>query len=529
MIIERFLTWFDTAPLAEKAAATNALARAYLLSPMEEEEAGLAEAAMTVVLDDDSSEVRHALADALADSDQAPRHIIMALACDSVAISSLVLSRSPLLVDAELIDIAATGACEQQFAVASRYKPSQAVCDAIATHSQAKACLELLCNETADISRNALHVLSERFGDNADIRGLLVQRPELQPRTRVLLLEKLSIAYGEEAERADGMSPVRKEQLIRDTCEKATITYAAQAHEHDLHEIVDALIQSGKMNAAFLLRAICMGNIALFATALAQLSDMPFHRVEAVLAENRAGAFRALYAKAELPASAFSVFAGAVETWRTLLASQDEVDPARLPYLVTREVLKTYHPDSDGQVDALLVLLRRLAAEAARENARAEVSRITREAREREMILLAAPQQEAVIEIAPEILADFALHFADEIVGLEEELLGIVTVDEETGREMFEGSIDAERFEQEIGEMLNEDNNWENNGPGPVDLEVAANDDLPPVRPDVDVTPGLNPSLPVSVLMEMARARLKPQLGTLEVEIEAAYDDQRAA
>ena len=100
MIIERFLTWFDTAPQAEKAAATSALARAYLLSPMEEEEAGLAEAAMTVVLDDDCAEVRMALADALADSEQAPRHIIMALAADSVAISSLVLSRSPLLLDA---------------------------------------------------------------------------------------------------------------------------------------------------------------------------------------------------------------------------------------------------------------------------------------------------------------------------------------------------------------------------------------------------------------------------------------------
>ncbi|MEZ5801627.1 MAG: hypothetical protein R3D29_15610 [Nitratireductor sp.] len=75
------------------------------------------------------------------------------------------------------------------------------------------------------------------------------------------------------------------------------------------------------------------------------------------------------------------------------MATHDEVDPARLPYLVTREVLKTYHPDSDGQVDALLVLLRRLAAEAARENARAEVVRITREVREREMVLLTAPQE----------------------------------------------------------------------------------------------------------------------------------------
>ena len=525
MIIERFLTWFDTAPQAEKAAATSALARAYLLSPMEEEEAGLAEAAMTVVLDDDCAEVRMALADALADSEQAPRHIIMALAADSVAISSLVLSRSPLLLDAELMDIAATGACEQQFAVASRYMPSQAVCDAIATHSQARACIEMLCNETADVSLIALNTLAERFGDNADIRALLIRRPNLLPRTRVLLLEKLSIAYGEEAERAEGMSPVRKEQLIRETCEKATITYAAQVHEDDLREIVETLVNSGRMNAAFLLRSICMGNIALFAAALAHLADMPIQRVEAVLAESRAGAFRALYSKAELPLSAFSVFSSAVETWRSLLATHDEVDPARLPYLVTREVLKTYHPDSDGQVDALLVLLRRLAAEAARENARAEVVRITREAREREMVLLAAPQEERAIEIDPETLADFALHFADEIIGLEEELLGVDADLNELDAAIWEGSIDAERFEQEIGEMLLEDGILDDEALHPVDPDLAANDDLPRVEYPNIAASDMKPSLPVSVLMEMARARLKPQLDALD----AAGQDQRAA
>lgn len=521
MIIERFLTWFDTAPQAEKAAATSALARAYLLSPMEEEEAGLAEAAMTVVLDDECPEVRMALAEALADHDQAPRHIIMALASDNIAISSLVLSRSPLLLDAELIDIAMTGACEQQFAVASRYMPSLAVCDAIATHSQLRACTELLCNETAELSLVALDTLAGRFGDNPDIRGLLIRRPDLLPRTRVLLLEKLSVAYGEEAERSEGMSPVRKEQLIRETCEKATITYAAQVHEEDLREIVETLVNSGRMNAAFLLRAICMGNIALFAAALAHLADMPIPRVEAVLAESRTGAFRALYSRAELPLSAFSVFSTAIETWRTLLAGHDEVDPARLPYLVTREVLKTYHPDSDGQVDALLVLLRRLAAEAARENARSEVTRITREAREREMILLAQPEQEAAIEIDPETLADFALHFADEIVELEEQLFG----EADDGFDLLEGSIDAERLEHEIGEMLMEDGILDTQAINPVDPDRAANDDLPLVQhPDGEAVL-MKPTLPVSVLMEMARARMKSQLEKLD----DAVRDQRAA
>jgi SH3-like domain-containing protein len=185
------------------------------------------------------------------------------------------------------------------------------------------------------------------------------------------------------------------------------------------------------MTTAFLLRAICMGNIALFANSLGQLCDIPVRRVEAAMGAGRRPAFRALYIKSGLPDRAFEVFANAVDSWRKVLATGEAADGARLTWLVTRDVLSAYRGNTDHAVDGLLVLLRRLAAEAARSNARSHAGRITSQMREREQQLLEARAADPmiaileafpVIEVPEPVLVEFAVHFAEEIVDLEERI-----------------------------------------------------------------------------------------------------------
>ncbi len=104
MIVQQFLHWMETAPPSRRAAAAHWLARAYLFSDIDDEMRCEMEAAMTVVLDDPSAEVRFALADALAAGLEAPRHIMLALATDLTEIAVAVLSRSPVFIDGELVD-----------------------------------------------------------------------------------------------------------------------------------------------------------------------------------------------------------------------------------------------------------------------------------------------------------------------------------------------------------------------------------------------------------------------------------------
>ncbi len=226
MIVERFLEWVETAPVVQRVEATSALARAYLISPLEDEERESAEAAMTLLLDDASPEVRLALAEALANDANAPRHVVLALAGDIPEIATCILFRSPMFLDAELVDLLATGTVEQQIAIACRASLSAALIGAICEVGAEEACLGLLMNPSARCTLLTLHRISQRHGENADIRNILLERPDLPAETRMLLFDKLGSSLKSLVTGRGWLAPNRAEHTVRDACDKAAISVA---------------------------------------------------------------------------------------------------------------------------------------------------------------------------------------------------------------------------------------------------------------------------------------------------------------
>src|SRR3954464_3779015 len=109
MIVRQFRGCLRTAPPAERADATSRRARAYLYSDLSVDDRAAAEGALLMLLDDASPRGRAALAEPLAASDRAPPTVILGLAADQPEIAAVVLQRSPLLVDADLVDAVAGG------------------------------------------------------------------------------------------------------------------------------------------------------------------------------------------------------------------------------------------------------------------------------------------------------------------------------------------------------------------------------------------------------------------------------------
>ena len=110
----------ETARTGDRARAANALGRAYAKAEINGIDRQAAEMAMTFLLDDPSPKVRLALVEALADCSTAPRAIIRALAEDQPEIAYVAISRSPVLTDEDLVDIAARGSVETRALIASR-------------------------------------------------------------------------------------------------------------------------------------------------------------------------------------------------------------------------------------------------------------------------------------------------------------------------------------------------------------------------------------------------------------------------
>ena len=370
MIVRHFLHWLRTAPAGERAEATSALARAYLYSDLSDSDRAAAEGAMIMLLDDGSPLVRRALAEVFASSERAPPPLVHALAADQPDVAAPVLQRSPLFVDADLVEAVATGEAERQVAIAGRAHLPCSVSAAIAEVGCAEACLVLLESSGAEIVPFSLDRIVARHGHLAAVRDALLARPELPAPTRQALVVKLSQTLAEFVTAREWLADDRARRITREACEKATVALAADTPDSEVRPLIHHLRESGQLTAGLILRALLSGNVAMFEEALAELADMPLRRVAGIVHDRRGAGFRALYDKAGLPASTFPAFHEALEAMREDGFMHDSGGASRLKRRIIERVLTRCESEMLDDLGPLLTLLRRYAAEAAREEAR---------------------------------------------------------------------------------------------------------------------------------------------------------------
>jgi uncharacterized protein (DUF2336 family) len=370
MIVRHFLQWVRTAPAAERGDATAALARAYLYSDLTPDDRAAAEGALIMLLDDPSPLVRAELARALAFSEQAPPPVILALAADQPEVASWVLEHSPLLVDADLVDAVATGGREAQAAIANRADLPCSVSAAIAEVGAAEACLVLIENPQAEIVPLSFGRIVDRYGHLAAIREALLVRDDVPAPTRQALVAKLSETLAGFVTAREWLAQDRAQRVAKEACEKATVTLAAVSPDNEIRPLIRHLRESGQLNAGLVLRALLSGNVDMFEEALAELSGMAPARVSALVHDRGSAGFRALFHKAGLPVSTYPAFREAVEAMREGGFVGDPGGATRLKRRMVERVLTRCADESSVDIEPLLTLLRRFAAEAAREEAR---------------------------------------------------------------------------------------------------------------------------------------------------------------
>jgi uncharacterized protein (DUF2336 family) len=369
MIVRQFINWVRTAPAGERAEATRSLARAWLVSDLTEDDRAAAEGALLMLLDDASPLVRQAMAEVFARSNDAPAAIVQALSVDQPSVALPVLEHSPLLIDADLVDIIATGNCDMQCAVARRVNLPASVCAAIAEVGSAAAALELIENAYAELAPFSWDRIVERHGHLAAIRESMLVLEDLPAATRAALVAKLSDTLTQFVVARNWLSADRAVRVVGDARDRSTVNIAARSRGDDMRGLVRHLRATGQLTAGLILRALLSGNLELFDHALAELSGLPQSRVSALLHDRGGASLHALLRRAGLPESTFAAFQVALEVNHET-GFVDSVDgAARLRRRMVERVLT--HCETDQQAAApLLILLRRFATESAREEAR---------------------------------------------------------------------------------------------------------------------------------------------------------------
>src|ERR1700755_2828231 len=289
MIVRQFINWIRTASAGERAEATRALARAWLISDLSEDDRTAAEGALLMLLDDPSPLVRQAMAETFARSVEAPAAIVQALSLDQPSIALPILEHSPLLIDADLVDIIATGNCETQCAIARRVNLPASVCAAIAEVGTPAAALELIENAYAELAPFSWDRIVERHGHLAAIRESMLVLEDLPAATRLALVAKLTDTLTQFVVARQWLSADRAGRIAREARDRSTLNIAARSRGDDMQGLVKHLRATSQLTAGLILRALLSGNIELFTFALAELSDLPLSRVASLLHDRRGG------------------------------------------------------------------------------------------------------------------------------------------------------------------------------------------------------------------------------------------------
>jgi uncharacterized protein (DUF2336 family) len=364
MVVPHFLKWVGTARVSERAAAASALARAYVNRDLPFEDRCAAEAALTLLLDDASSKVRAAMAEALSMSHHAPVQIIAALASDQPEVASLVLARSPLLTDADLIDRVASGQKATQELIADRPAVSMTVAAAIAEIGEADACVTLLSNPGAAIASMSYRRIAERHGHVPAVREALIAHDALPADCRHMLLVKLGDALKGSPLVLALMGSARADRVLRDACVKASVTLIESTRAGEHPALVEHLRLRGDLTAAFIIRTVAHGKVDFFGAVLVALTGQSEQRVRSLLAGGNDVALQALFTSAGLSLGMHGVMLRALKVWREVANGKRVAGVQEVSWLMLREI--------GGQQAAgdLATLIKSIHLDALRQNAR---------------------------------------------------------------------------------------------------------------------------------------------------------------
>jgi uncharacterized protein (DUF2336 family) len=372
MIIRRFLLWARMASATDRAHGAGHLARAFLQADLTVDERSEARTALISLLDDPAPVVRRAIAEAMGSAYDTPRAIAVSLAHDQSDIAAIVLARSPVLTDADLIEAIRHGDDLVQTAIAIRTGLSQIVTRCLAERGSADALIALADNHGAPLAPEDFMAMLDRHGADARLRDAIAGRDDLPVAVRQQLTVALARALSLFTQDAGWLGSLRGERVTREAQERATLALALD-DEAAIEDLIGHLRETDQLTPSLILRALLSGATQFVEAVLSELSGLPRSRVAGLMNDRRLSGFSALYRNAGLPASLAPAFHAAIAALQSA-GKRAPVARAQLIAPLVEAVVEACEDLPVADVGALQALLNRFLAEASRESARVAAS-----------------------------------------------------------------------------------------------------------------------------------------------------------
>ena len=228
--------------------------------------------------------IRAILADEIKHLDCVPAHVVKALARDVEAIVAIpILEYSPLLSDADLMEIIAEGKVHAVLAAVARRRPLSAhVSDAVVSSLDIPAVSALLANPDAAIRERTLDAIIDQAERISVWQNALAMRADLSRRAIRRLASFVSTELIEQLSRRHALDDETKQHLNRQVRARAEEGELAPAQGHAAFDDVAAAEKAGKLDESFVEAAAEAGKretVVLALARLARISDQIVRRM----------------------------------------------------------------------------------------------------------------------------------------------------------------------------------------------------------------------------------------------------------
>ncbi|MBC8242518.1 MAG: DUF2336 domain-containing protein [Alphaproteobacteria bacterium] len=214
--------------------------------------------------------VRANLSNRLSEDSDAPYDLIRMLANDEVQVAYKLLTSSPVLRDADLIEVLRHRTMQHQLAVAIRKNISEEVSAALVETGSEDVIVTLLNNQDARISTDILEYLAEESRRIDSFQKPLVRRPDLPTELAERMYYWVSAAvrnyivenYDVDIDDLDDQMSAAVSDVLETNAEQSGV--AAE-------RLVDRLFDAGSLSAEFALKSLNQGQVSIFEFAFAKL------------------------------------------------------------------------------------------------------------------------------------------------------------------------------------------------------------------------------------------------------------------
>ncbi len=270
---------------------------------------------------DDEKAVRRVLADELVSIPKLNQDIIFSILADENDIALPFLLKTPALNAWHMLAVLKVGDEARQSTIARRADVTAEAQSHIIKACTQAAVAALLDNSKVKFTADDLQKIYARFGQAGDVVERLLARTDLPIDIRITQAKRAAVRMRQMMAERGWLPANDAADIVADAEEGAVLKLLAEAQGQERVHALSFLVAQNMLTPSLVIRASCLGELPVVASALGHLTGMTGQRVLDVAASKGANGIRSIVNRSGLPVTCFAIVAAACEVY---LGAKDE-------------------------------------------------------------------------------------------------------------------------------------------------------------------------------------------------------------